>query len=389
MRTSRLYHQLCDLLGQSSQWADQRHLQTLIWMVIGLVCSECISLTKWRVYVRTRAKFAQSHQRRFSRWLHNSRINVKRVYSPLIASALRSWGVAEISLIEDTTMLWDEFCLIRVSVQYRGRAIPLGWRVLRHGSSSVRFEVYQELLKRAARLIPDGMSVRFLADRGFADTQLMRYLRDELKWHFRIRVKSNTWIYRPRRGWKQLNQYHLAAGESILLNGVSLTKLMPLAGLNVALERDPFSAQLWLVATDEPASLQTCQQYSQRFQIEEEILDEKSNGFQLERSEIRDVPALSRLCRVMAVTSLLLSVQGQQVVAAGKRRWVDAHWSRGNSYFCIGWEWLKGCWHQNWTLFPTLALQGGSDPEPAIASKKQAQQQLEREFIVKSYRFAT
>lgn len=388
MRTSRLYHQRCDLLGQSSEWADQRHLQTLIWMVIGLVCSECMSLTKWGLYVHSRAKFAQSHQRRFSRWLHNSRINVHRLYSPLIATALCNWGVAEINLIEDTTMLWDEFCLIRLSIQYRGRAVPLLWRVLRHGSSSVRFEVYQDLLKRAARLIPSGVAVRFLADRGFADTQLMRYLRDDLQWHFRIRVKSNAWIYRPRKGWKQLNPYHLAAGKGILLNAVSLTKSHPLADLNVALGRDPISAQVWLVATDEPATLKTFQQYSERFQIEEEILDEKSNGFQLERSELRDVPALSRLCLVMAVTTLLLSVQGQQVVAAGKRRWVDAHWHRGNSYLRIGWNWLKGCLHQDWLLFPTLALQGGADPQPAIASQKQAQRQFEREFTANSYRFA-
>lgn len=43
MRTSRLYNQLRDLFGQSIPFADQRHLQTLIWMVIGLVCSECIN----------------------------------------------------------------------------------------------------------------------------------------------------------------------------------------------------------------------------------------------------------------------------------------------------------------------------------------------------------
>lgn len=96
---------------------------------------------------------------------------------PGIAAALVSWGVSEISLIEDTTMLWNEYCLIRLSIQYRGRAIPLVWRVLRHGSSSVGFKVYQDMLKRAARLVPLGISVRFLADRGFADTQLMRYLR--------------------------------------------------------------------------------------------------------------------------------------------------------------------------------------------------------------------
>jgi len=99
-----------------------------------------------------------------------------------------------------------------------------------------------------------------------------------LHWHFRIRVKSNAGIYRPHKGWKRLNQYHLAAGDRILLQGITLTKTCPLPHLNLALGRDPLSGQLWLVVTDQPASLQTFQQYSERFQIEEELLDEKSNG---------------------------------------------------------------------------------------------------------------
>lgn len=389
MRTSRLYHQLQDLLGQSVLWADQRHLQTLIWMVIGLICSECINLTKWRVYIRSRAMFAQSHQRRFSRWLHNPRINVQKLYSALIAQALVTWEEPQITLIEDTSMLWDEYCLIRLSVQYRGRAIPLVWRVIRHGSSSVSLEVYQAMLKRAARLIPTGVSVCFLADRGFADTTLMRYLRDELHWHFRIRVKSNSWIYRTGKGWIQLNQYHLALGEVVLLQGVTLTKTHRLAGLHLALARDLLTRQVWMVASDEPTTLQTFREYGERFQIEEELLDEKSNGFQLERSEIRSAPALSRLCLVMAVATLLLTVQGQQVVRAGKRRWVDAHWQRGNSYLRIGWNWFKGVLHQEWQLFHTISLHGYTDPEPAFASKKQTQKQLEREFTIKSYSFGS
>lgn len=389
MRTSRLHDQLQSLLSQSSAWADQRHLQTLIWMVIGLICSECINLSKWRVYVKTRAQFAQSYQRRFSRWLHNPRINVQKLYSILIAQALVTWGETSITVIEDTSMLWDEYCLIRLSVQYRGRAIPLVWRVLRHNSSSIKFEVYQLMLKRATRLLPAATSVCFLADRGFADTQLMRYLRDELGWHFRIRVKSNSWIYRPGNGWIQLNQYHLALGEVILLQGVGLTKTHRLDGLHLALARDALSRQVWMVVSDEPTTLQTFQQYGERFQIEEELLDEKSNGFQLERSEIRSAPALSRLCLVMAVATLLLTVQGQQVVASGKRRWVDAHWQRGNSYFRIGWNWFKGVLHQGWQLFATVALQGGKDPEPASASKKQDAKRLEREFKARSYSFKT
>jgi hypothetical protein len=66
----------------------------------------------------------------------------------------------------------------------------------------VSFEVYQQMLKRATGLLPAGISVWFLADRGFVDTRLMQYLRDELGWHFRIRIKSNSWIYRPGKGWR-------------------------------------------------------------------------------------------------------------------------------------------------------------------------------------------
>ena len=68
---------------------------------------------------------------------------------------------------------------------------------------------------------------------------------------------------------------------------------------------------------------------------------------------------------------------------------VDAHWQRGNSYLRIGWNWFKGVLHQGWQLFPTISLQGYADPDPALASKKQTEKQLEREFTIKSYSFTS
>jgi hypothetical protein len=108
---------------------------------------------------------------------------------------------------------------------------------------------------------------------------------------------------------KQLKHYHLAAGESVLLQGVTLTKTHPIANLNLALGRDPLSRQIWLVATDEPASLQTFRQYSERFQIEEELLDEKSNGFH--SNALKSAPLLPFPPRqVLAVATLLLTGKG-------------------------------------------------------------------------------
>ena len=80
------------------------------------------------------------------------------------------------------------------------------------------------------------------------------------------------------------------------------------------------------------------EEYGWRFDIEANFLDDKSHGFQLESSWIRSAAALERLCLVLAITTLYLDAQGTEVVQQGKRRWVDPHWFRGQSYLKIGWH---------------------------------------------------
>jgi len=69
--TPRLYCELVALLGQHRQWQDLRHLQTCIWMRVGLIHSGCVSLTAWVPCGTSRARYAQSTQCRFARWLQS------------------------------------------------------------------------------------------------------------------------------------------------------------------------------------------------------------------------------------------------------------------------------------------------------------------------------
>jgi hypothetical protein len=117
-----------------------------------------------------------------------------------------------------------------------------------------------------------------------------------------------------------------------------------------------------------------------RFDIEENFLDDKSNGFQLESSLIRSAQALTRLCFVLAMTTLYLVAQGTEVVQQGKRRWVDPHWFRGQSYLKIGWNWVKLALSRGWELIPTVHLSSAWDPEPAMASKRQYQHGCQTRF---------
>ena len=367
---SALYHTLIVVLSQVEQWLDKRHMKTLAWMVIGLIESEQIGLTRWIPYAEVRAQLAQSVQRRFQRWLENERIEVHSLYGPLIQNALSEWGMTTLYLALDTSMLWEKYCIIRLSIVYRGRAIPLIWQVIEHGSSSVALRAYQSLLAQAAQLLPlyGSGKIVFLADRGFADTELMRYVQHELHWHWRIRIKSCFKVYRRGRQVCKISRCAPKAGEAYFWHAIRITDAR-YGPVHLAMAHLRENGERWYVLSDEPTSLQTFDDYGLRFNIEENFLDDKSNGFQLESSLIRSAPALTRLCLVLAVATLFLVCQGVEVVRSDQRRWVDPHWFRGHSYLRIGWNWVKHAKTKGWSLLDVLRLDPTPDPEPAIASR--------------------
>lgn len=372
-----LYDTVITLFGQHAKWLDKRHLYTLGWMVVGLLESGTISLPAWVPFVESRATFAQSTVRRFSRWLSNERIKVAEVYGPIIQDALRDWGGKTLYIALDTTLLWNQYCLIRLALVYRGRAVPLVWRTLEHASSSVAFEVYRDLLDQAAALLPLASDVVFLADRGFADTALMAHVRDELHWHFRVRIKASFKVHRRTKRACKISRIGLKRGQARCWHNVYLTD-QQFGPVHLALAKPLGTTETWLLVSDEPTDLATFDEYGLRFDLEENFLDDKSNGFEVESSLIRSAEGLTRLFLLLALATLFLVRQGTEVVESGKRRWVDPHWFRGHSYLKIGWNWVRSALRKGWALVTTLRLSAADDPEPAMASRKQAARKKER-----------
>jgi hypothetical protein len=382
--TSRLYDALSRYLSQCEiKWQDTRHLQTLCWMVIGMIQSQNVHLNGFGVYVKSRAQFAQSHQRRFRRWLSNRRIDVAGAHHALVQQALSQWRKERRYLSLDTTVVWNCFCIVWVGVVYRGRTVPLAWRVVAQSSSMVRLWTIQRVLRQAQKLMPDGIAVVLLADRGFADGKLMQYLKDNLGWHFRIRIKR-SFQFQQQGQWCKVSSVQLQPGQAYFTPAVSLGKTKPFPDVYLAFAHDKQSGEDWTIVSDEPTNLQTFAQYRLRFQVEESFLDLKSNGFNLEASRLRDKFALSQLGGVIALTMLFLVLQGVQVVASGKRRQVDAHWNRGMSYLKLGWNWIRLAITQQWKIQVYQFLSSLPDPQPAFASKRQQNDTFQREFTVLS-----
>lgn len=361
-----LYHQLLSLLSQYSQYRDFRHLKALAWMINALICSSKINLSQWESYVISRATQAQSFERRWQRFVQNNRVKVRSLYMPMVMAAINNWNGKRLYLALDTTVLWNRYCMIHLSVICGGRAIPFMWKVIEHKSSTVAFKEYKPILMLSHRLLCEYSDVMLLADRGFANYELMSWLKTS-KWHYCLRLPCDVFIHGARRHPIELKYLCPPKSEAILYHNVGLWKNGQWRS-NFVLANVKGAKEPWAVITDEDPSLQTLWQYALRFRIEELFLDSKSGAFELEESKIRAPKALERLYLVVALALLFATVHGMTVQLKGLRTQVDPHWERGLSYLKIGIRWLKGVLYKGRDLFSPAPL-FSQDIQPCFASK--------------------
>jgi hypothetical protein len=343
-------------------------------MVLAAIVSQSVSLAAWSVYLPFDVK-AASTQTRFRRWLNNAKIDTQKLYDILIRHALQNWKTC-ITLALDTSMLRDKFCMINISVIYRGRAFSIAWRIIKHSSSSVKFEEYQKVLEQARSRLPDGIEVVFLADRGFVSQKLMKYL-NGWGWNWRIRIKGNQSL---RCQGKKIRPQALGLriGDVVLFDrnisfGHGLRRLSLLAGWSRG------SSETWYILSNGVASIEDFMEYAQRFGIEEGFKDEKSGGFNLEESELEDVEVLDRVILIISVATLVILHEGLEVIEAEKVREVDAHWNQGLSCFQIGWRWiLKQLGRAVMALKCGIELKQTNNPFPIAPTRKESLQRLKR-----------
>jgi len=149
-------------LRQYSRARDLRHLKALAWMVSPVADNEayppgnrmCKESESSKVWSGDGDGFGQSAGAGQSDVSATRDDRVKRMEPSSSVSCL-------------DTVLWNRYCMKHKSVVCCGRAVPLLWRVLAHGSATVAFKEYQPLLRKARWLLLKHPDVMLLADRGF------------------------------------------------------------------------------------------------------------------------------------------------------------------------------------------------------------------------------
>jgi hypothetical protein len=218
-------------------------------------------------------------------------------------------------------------------------------------------------------LLPKGVEIFFLADRGFVCKELMRRLQ-QLKWTWRIRVKGNQKL-RTKNGFITPKMLPLSIGKALLFSqNMNFGKGLECISLSAGWARS--SQEPWYVLSADAASIEVFMDYSRRFGIEEGFRDEKSGGCDIEKGRIRDARKLERLVLIMATALIVAVSEGISVTLAGKQEEVDPHKFRSLSYFQLGLRWIVKCILRGLKLFFECLLRPMNDPIPVASTKKES-----------------
>ena len=381
---ARLHCELTGFLRQRCPVRDQRHLVLLAWMVAGLLLSETVCFDRWKARLPLAHCLASSWQRRCGRWLANGRINVEALYSPLVFWAIQQWQNPghTLYLALDTTMLWNRFCVVVVSVVAHCRAIPLLWQTLEHPSASVSASVSIALLEKADQLLIGFGAITLLADRAFPCDELITWFRGRSRWSYVMRLRGDTEIHGTAAPLGcQVRKLHLRRGQCRGFRGVRLwvdgsqsVSLVIAHPIGLPVEEP------WYLISNLAPDLDLVWSYEKRFCCEQLFRDQKSGVFQLESSGLREPQRIDRLLLVVAIAVLAGSLQGYALSLVGLRRQVDPHWKRGMSFLQIGLAVLQmavadvTAGFMDWLPIPIQEL------EPCIPSRRARRRQAQAWF---------
>src|SRR5688500_18556284 len=175
-------------------------------------------------------------------------------------------------------------------VTRHGRATPLVWlSVLKDELKDARNDYEDACLRRLAEVLPAGVRVAILADRGFADTKLFDFL-GELGFDYVIRLKGNTRVgaadgtVRPAQDW--VGQ----GGRARKLRDAAVTEAHCPVGAAVCVHAKGMK-EPWCLATGNRAAPQIIKLYSKRWTVEPSFRDTKDLRFGMGLGAVRRPPA--------------------------------------------------------------------------------------------------
>ncbi len=242
----------------------------------------------------------------------------------------------------EVAMDWTDFdadshtTIVLSLVTCHGRATPLVWLTVDKAELKNRRNEYEyRVLVRLADMLPAGIRVCIVADRGFGDRKLYKVLSEELHFDYVIRFRSNIKVIseegeeREARGWVGNN------GRATLLRNAEVTAERYRVGA-VLCVRDPEMKAAWCIATSYATATAGFLKgvYGRRWGIETGFRDTKDPrfGMALGQISVASPERRDRLWLLNAMAILLLTVLGAAGEALGYDRMLRSNTAKRRTH---------------------------------------------------------
>ena len=279
----------------------ERHLNTLIAMICGLVGAQRAYLSVIADHAPSGRADQESVVARFRRWLKHDAQTVDGWFLPVAEALLATLAQQPLTLVMDGSVVGRGCIALMLSVVYHGRALPLAWVVVKGKKGHFPQQTHCALLHQLQPLIPSSADVTLLGDGEFDGTEFQALLRT-LHWKYVCRTAPNLLMTVEGQQFT-IGAMAPARGERLAVRPAWVT----------AEEYGPVSIlALWEEAYEEPLYLVTnmldleaaVAVYRKRAHVETFFSDQKSRGFHLHKSHLREPARLARLLIVACLAYL-------------------------------------------------------------------------------------
>jgi Transposase DDE domain len=233
----------------------------------------------------------------------------------------------------------DQSMIVLGTQTEHGRSTPLVWKTVTHSELKGQRNAHEnELLGLLTDVRPQGVRVTVVADRGFSDIKLYRFLK-ELGFEYIIRFRSVVYVEAADGERRNARDWLGVGGRMRVLRGARVTAEGQPVPMVVCVQQQEMQ-EPWLL-TSSRGDLQGAaikHLYGKRFTVEETFRDVKNPRLGLglkqtvmERNDRRDA-----LFLLAVLAHTLLTLLGKASEELGMDRWLGATRPRQYSHFRQG-----------------------------------------------------
>jgi hypothetical protein len=267
-------------------------LNVLAMFINGIVASKSTHTREVAKKTPTDAKVT-SRETQLIRWYKNAQVTYARYMLPVLEPLLTGLADQTFTIVLDGSAMGRHCVTLMVSLVYQKRAIPLLWCVIEGNKGHFPAETHVALLQELQTLLPAGASVVVLGDGEFDSVALQTFLSQDAHWDYVCRTAKSTQVC-VDGAWQRLGDSDVWRGSCLPLYDVLFTEQAYGPVLVILWWERQYAEPIYLV-TNLDTLEEACRWYRRRMRIETFFSDQKTRGFHLDKSHIRDPQRLARL----------------------------------------------------------------------------------------------